>query len=142
MGYSVDFADMALVRAGYNCEACGRNWNDFEVVAGDAPIDVHAASSLHVIRDKKTGLFRVTSTPEGFAKLRNRLVRPEPFLVHHYGRDDDGFCLCKECHTKVHAIALQITKSYLPYHKGRNSAPFILEQVTIIYIENGGRWKY
>ncbi len=141
MGYTVDFADMALVRSGYSCEACGRNWNDFEVIPGDAPIDVHSANSLHTIRDK-SGLFRVTSTPEGFSRLIGRLIRPEPFLVHHYGLDDDAFCLCRECHVKVHSIALTITKSYLVDHKGRNSTPFILEQVTIIFIENGGAWTY
>ena len=110
-------------------------------VPGVSPIAVHSASSWH-LRRHQSGKFRVTSTPDGFAIMRGRLVRPEPFLVHHRGLDDDGFCLCQKCHIEVHDIALAITKATLPWHTGRNSSPYILENVTIAFIESGGVWTY
>lgn len=139
MPFDVAVADAALMNAKYRCEACGTSWSDLESSFGDSPIDVHSATSLHLVL--KNGLYRVTSTPAGYEILKGRSLRPEKFLISGLpNRENDAFCLCNRCHREVHRIALALTKRRLPWHKGRNSLPHILESVTLSFIFNGGLW--
>ena len=143
MPYDLNTGRRALIRSRYKCEACGKHWCDLPQVEGDAPIDAHSAYSFHFVMDDKTGLYKATSVPFAFRRLKDRLYNPMLFRVYaeFNQRPDDAFSLCTKCHIKVHAIAREWTKRLLgPRRKFRNEIPNVLEYVTVEYVKSAGLW--
>lgn len=142
MAFKGIVTDRALLRADYRCEACGVHWLDFDPVSGDAPIDLHSSTTLHIVK-QENGLYVATSTPDGHKVLKNRVLRVDGYYFYQYMemRPDDAFCLCNRCHLKVHAWARKWSKDFLGSAKDRNNdVPFILDYVTVMYVLNKGRW--
>lgn len=142
MAFNSSVLDLALYRAKYRCEACGKSWYSLQNEYGKTPLRGHSATSLHVVRSAKTGLYRATSVPIGHEKMAGRILRPNTFLVQKLGRDDDAYCLCPRCHTTVHSIATRITNMKQTTGVTKNAIPHVLENVTISFVLNSGKWMY
>lgn len=143
MPYDLSVGQRALIRSRFKCEACGRHWCDLPQIEGDAPIDAHSSYSFHLVMDEETGLYRATSVPYAFRRLKGRLYDPRLFRVYHEfdERRDDAFSLCTDCHKRVHAIAREWTKRLLgPKREFRNEIPNVLEYVTVEYVKSGAKW--
>ena len=140
MAYYDYIVKRALIRAGYRCEACGRYWYELDYGEGVVPLHIHSAISFHVVRNKKTGLYRATSVPPAHKKMKGRILKPNKYIIQRLGRDDDGYCLCLECHRKVHAIATDLTNGRFTTGDSKNAIPYVLEMVTISFILNRGVW--
>ena len=125
----------AVERAGFRCEKCGKDVSKVEKTATQSPCDIHSVTGLHLVRHKKQpSACIVTSPPASMMILRGRMLPVYGFVVFSLGRDDDGFCLCQDCHNEVHTLALSITKDMLPSHTGMNSSPAVLELVSLTLI--------
>ncbi len=141
MAYTTTITERAIVRAGYKCEGCKTKWSDLPKNERDSPIDAHSATTLHLVMDKKTGLYKVTSPPDGHLRMKNRLLRPEGFLVYKLlKREDDAFCFCNKCHKLVHVVSKKLSLARIPDKEKKNDIPFILEMATISLVLNGGKW--
>ncbi len=142
MAFMSKLVEMALIRAKYACEACGADWYDLYKGLNDSPIDVHSATSLHLVRIPNTDYFEVTSHPAGIKLLKGRPVNQRNFLFYEeFGGDDDGFCLCNRCHKMVHVIAESESRKKIRNKDLRNAIPSVLDEVTVKYILSGGIWR-
>lgn len=133
---------LALIRAKYACEACKKDWYDLFKSPKDSPIDLHSATSLHLIRVPDTVYFEVTSHPKGMKLMKGKLLRQDAFLFYkEFGGDDDGFCLCNKCHRIVHAIAESESRKKIKNKNLKNAIPSVLDEVTVRYILSNGVWR-
>lgn len=142
LAFNSSVTERALTRAGYRCEACGGYWHDLKRSEKDTPLYAHSAISFHIVKNKKTGLYRATSTPTGHERMQGRIIRPNAFLVQRLNRDDDAYCLCYDCHPMVHRIASEITNNKFRTGNGKNAIPHVLENVTICFVLNKGNWTF
>ncbi|OGD84023.1 hypothetical protein A2572_00660 [Candidatus Collierbacteria bacterium RIFOXYD1_FULL_40_9] len=143
MAYYSYVVDRALIRARYRCEVCDAHWTDFPKVPGDAPIDVHSATSYHLMMFRKTGLFKSISPPRGHSRMKGKLYRPSAFMFYQYFPDrlDDAFCFCNSCHLTVHDKAEAESLVFLGGVKElKNDVPTILEYVTVMSVLTKGKW--
>jgi hypothetical protein len=140
MAFSSYVSDRALVRAGDRCESCGRYWHEIDHAINDSPIDSHSASSFHVVRNKKTGLYRATSVPPGHEIMQGRILPPHAFIIQKMGREDDAFCLCQECHQLVHRLANMLSAGKKTSGNTKNAIPHILEWVTLWFVLGNVEW--
>ncbi len=142
MAFNDKLVQLALIRAKYACEACGKDWYDLFKSPKDSPIDLHSATSLHLIRIPETVFFEVTSQPAGLVTMKNRPIKAESFLFYkEFGRDDDGFCLCNKCHRMVHYIAEIESRKRIKNKNLKNAIPSVLDEVTVMYILSNGIWR-
>ena len=128
----------AALRAGYRCEMCGVDLSKVMAWETSAPFHIHSVTSLHLVRKSVDDPFCwVGDTPEKHKRLRGHRLPSAMFRVFDGDRLDDGFCLCHACHVRIHNEALAWTKMMIKGHVGRNSAPAILETVSLFYIQKG-----
>jgi DNA-directed RNA polymerase subunit RPC12/RpoP len=132
----------ALVRAQYRCEACGREWLDLKDIFGDTPLHGHSSISLHAIRNQKTGLYRATSVPPGLERMKGRVLKPDKYYFQKYGRSDDAYMLCPECHLRVHELERIYSSTRIKTGDGKNPIPYYLELITLEFIDRKGEWNF
>lgn len=128
MSFSSELQERIGQRADYKCEVCGVNLRRKKKT--DVALHVaHSASSFHAVGGPDWYL--ITDPPAGLERLKGKAFPGNFFLVSIYGLQDDGFCVCTNCHRDIHKIALKETKRQFPDHKGRNAHWLILERVTM-----------
>lgn len=102
-----------------------------EKLPKDAYIEVHSATSLHLVRDEETGKYCVTDPPVGHEKLKGKLINWNVLR----GRKTDGVCLCPVCHDEIHRIAREEARRN--GFSGNAPPPEVLEEVTLYFAQRG-----
>lgn len=103
-----------------------------------AYIEMHSATSLHLVRDKKSiqPRFIVTDPPLGHETLRGKSINARVFKMGDT-RQHDGFCLCPVCHDELKRVALAEARLRNPKFKGNAPPPEVIEEVTLTMIKRG-----
>ncbi len=114
--------------AAFTCAACDKRFKSPDEG------ELHSKTGLHLVKERgaKKSRYKVTSTPEGHSILKGKTISRSSFISHEDG-DNDSVCLCKNCHTEVHRLALIEAKSRGNF-PGNATPPQILEEVTADYI--------
>ncbi len=139
--YQPSVIDKALVAANYCCQACKRFWHDLKPLYGEMPLRGHSSTTMHAVRDERTGLYKITSTPEGLNRMKGRILRPNAFYFQQIERETDAFMLCPRCHLRVHAIATFYSNFQGKTGNGKNAIPHVLEMVTWEFADRKGIWN-
>ncbi|QQG41818.1 MAG: hypothetical protein HYV90_00700 [Candidatus Woesebacteria bacterium] len=115
--------------AAFTCAACNKKFSSPDEG------ELHSKTGLHLVKDKrsKKSRFKVTSAPEGHSILKGKTISRASFISHE-DKDNDSVCLCKNCHTEVHRLALAEAKTRGNF-PGNATPPQILEEVTQGFIE-------
>ncbi len=107
----------------------------------DAYIEVHSATSLHLVLDKNSDTkYKVTNTPMGFKRLRGKTISSKAFFYEDEDgerKQNDAFCLCIICHDEIKRISLAEARLRNPKFKGNTPPPGILEEVTLFFVNRG-----
>ncbi len=140
MAFDADIVEKALIDVGYKCEACGKYWHEFDRNPKHAPLHGHSETTLHIVRDEKTGLYWATAVPPGHEKLLKKPIAPQAFIFQRLGRGSDIRILCHLCHQRVHDIAKAIKNGRNTTGDAKNAIPAVLEMVTVAFILNRGVW--
>lgn len=103
-----------------------------------AYIEMHSATSLHLVLDKKSIDLRyiVTDPPLGHEILRGKSISAKVFKLGDT-RKHDGFCLCPVCHDELKRVALAEARHRNPNFKGNAPPPQVIEEVTLTMIKRG-----
>lgn len=115
--------------AAFKCAACDKKFNSPDEG------ELHSKTGLHLVKNRKSKKqgYKVTNTPEGHSTLRGKTISRSSFIGHK-DRDNDGVCLCKDCHIEVHRLALAEAKIRGDF-PGNATPPRILEEITQDFIE-------
>ena len=125
-------------RANYICEMCGKDVSKVPKGQHTASFAGHSIYTLHLaMLDSDASKCIVTSAPTRLSQMRGKILPVRGFPVISLDRRDDGFCLCHSCHAGIHSIALEETKLVIPNYIGRNSAPAVLGEVSLYFINRG-----
>lgn len=105
-----------------------------------AYIEVHSATSLHLVLDKKSKDRRyiVTDPPLGHKILRGKSISARVFALWET-KDNDAFCLCPVCHDELKRSSLAESKRRITDFSKNAPPPAILEEVTLFNIERRRR---
>ena len=126
------------LRASYRCEMCNADVSFLLPRQSLPSFHIHSVTGLHLVQsDSQKTMCVVTCPPERLERMRGLLLQKYGFIVFGLGRSDDGYCLCHACHAGIHNIALNETKLIFPGYTGRNSAPAVLEKVSLFFIQRG-----
>lgn len=114
-----------------------------EAFPPDAYIELHSATSLHLVLDKKSKKprFKVTDPPLGHKALKGKAISINAFKMGDI-RQHDGFCLCPVCHDELKLSALEEARQRDPNFKGNVPPPQVIEEVTLAMIKRGRRMVY
>jgi hypothetical protein len=124
-----------LLRAKYVCEAC--HTPVFWVQGVDLPLaEAHSATGLHLVQSiERPDRYVSTWAAPNQRGIVARSLPARALIVWSMDRKDDGFCLCFECHDKLHRIARKVAGAA----GGNNSLPLKLEELTVKFCLSGGR---
>lgn len=136
MPFSSEVFIEAARRADYKCGACGADLSGIVKGQESSRFQIHSSTTLHLVRlENDRSRCRVTSPPTSMENIKGKTLSVKMFRVFDdVERNDDAYCLCAACHSEIHTLALVLTKMSVLGHKGRNSSPTILEEMTTYYI--------
>lgn len=109
----------------------------------DAYVELHSATGLHLVLDKKSNQTRfiVTDPPLGHKALKGKSLSARVFKMGDT-REHDGFCVCPECHDHLKLSALEEARQRDPKFKGNVPPPQINEEVTLAMVKRGKPMVY
>ena len=139
MSFSPAMTITIALRAKYRCEICGKDVSKVEPGQISSSFEAHSMYGAHLKKTKDCGPneYVATSMPKGYKRKSG-----ESNIVYAYlildDRADDGVCLCKECHDRVHLEAMRDTKFKYPDYQYDWADHELLAELTRCCILRGG----
>jgi len=112
------------------CYCCGMPFTKLDYIA------IHSSTGLHLalceVDNPVRYAYKVTDPPEAFKNMKGTILELTEFnLGKRY--EGDAVAVCKNCHKKIHALALELCRERIPGFKGNTPLPRILHDATHNY---------